>query len=160
MRILVAIDDSQQSDHVVQAVARLFRPEGTQVRIVQVLPALILCTDPQRSCGNAAAVKSPAEKARALLDKHARLLRAWGFQARALVERGGVAESIVDLAATWHADLILLGAGHRRVGSRFPLGMIAESVLGRAPCAVMIIREGSSIASEPSCTDKPAVGVS
>ena len=140
MRILLAIDESKHAEEAVQGVTYFFKPQGTEVRIVEVLPPVVLSAPPQMSRGYAPELDDLVKEARALVDKHAQQLRAAGFQVDALVERGDVRESIINCAADWHADVILLGSGgHKGVG-RLVLGSVAESVVRHAPCSVLVVR--------------------
>ncbi len=54
---------------------------------------------------------------------------------------GLVAETICDSAASWNADLIVLGSHGRKGLSHFLLGSVAEEVLKRSPCSVEVIKE-------------------
>lgn len=140
MKILLAIDESKHSEDAVQGVTHFFKPQGTEVRIVQVLPPIVLSAPPQMARGYAPELDDLVKDARALVDKHAQQLRAVGFQVDTLVERGGVRESIINCAADWKADVILLGSGgHKGVG-RLVLGSVAESVVRHAPCSVLVVR--------------------
>jgi len=140
MKILLAIDDSKHSEDAVQGVTHFFNPKGTEVRIVQVLPPIVISAPPQMSRGYAPELDDLVKDARALVDKYAQQLRALGFQVDTFVERGGVRESIINCAADWHADVILLGSGgHKGVG-RLVLGSVAESVVRHAHCSVLVVR--------------------
>ena len=140
MKILLAIDDSKHSEDAVRGVAHFFKPQGTEVRIVRVLPPIVLSALPQMSRGYAPELEDLAKDARALVDKYARQLRAVGFQVDCVVERGDVRESIIDASTGWDADVILLGSGgHKGVG-RLLLGSVAESVVRHAHCSVLVVR--------------------
>lgn len=53
---------------------------------------------------------------------------------------GSPAERIIDAAAEWQADLILVGS-HGRTGlARFVLGSVSQSVAAHAKCSVTIAR--------------------
>jgi nucleotide-binding universal stress UspA family protein len=140
MKILLAMDDSKHSEDALQGVAHFFTPQGTEIRIVQVLPPLVLSAPPQMSRGYAPELEDLTKEARALGEKYAQKLRGLGFQVDSVVEHGDVRESIIDSAATWGADVILLGSGgHKGVG-RFLLGSVAESVVRHAHCSVLVVR--------------------
>jgi nucleotide-binding universal stress UspA family protein len=47
---------------------------------------------------------------------------------------------IVDRAAEWHADLIVLGSHGRHGLDRFLIGSVSEYVARHAPCSVEIVR--------------------
>jgi universal stress protein A len=140
MKVLLAVDDSKHSEDAVKGVAHFFKPKATEVRIVQVLPPMVISAPPQMSRGYAPELEESVKDARALVDKYAKQLRTEGFQVNFVVERGNVRESIIDCAAGWHADVILLGSGgHKGVG-RLLLGSVAESVVRHAHCSVLVVR--------------------
>jgi nucleotide-binding universal stress UspA family protein len=47
---------------------------------------------------------------------------------------------ILDTAAKWHADLIVIGSHGRKGLDRFLLGSVSEAVARHAPCSVQIVR--------------------
>jgi universal stress protein A len=140
MKILVAIDDSKHSEAAINVVANYFKPQTTEVRILHVLTPIVLSAPPQMSRGYAPELEEQGTQARALLDKYAQQLRAAGYKVDSAVESGDVRETIIDSAARWHADLILLGSrGHKGMG-RLLLGSVAESVVRHANCSVLVVR--------------------
>lgn len=50
-------------------------------------------------------------------------------------------EVILDQAATWKADLILMGSHGRRGVNRFLLGSVSAAVATHAHCSVVILRQ-------------------
>ena len=140
MKILVAIDNSKYSEAAINGVANYFKPQATEIRILHVLTPIVLSALPQMSRGYAPELEEQAKEARAFVDKYAQKLRADGYTVDALVESGEVRECIIDSAARWHADLILLGShGHKGMG-RLLLGSVAESVVRHAACSVLVVR--------------------
>jgi nucleotide-binding universal stress UspA family protein len=140
MKILIAVDNSKCSEAAVHGVTNYFKPQAAQVRIVHVLTPIVLSALPQMSRGYAPELAEQEKQAHALVDKYAQQLRADGYQVDCMVESGDVRESIIDSAARWHADLILLGShGHKGMG-RLLLGSVAESVVGHANCSVLVVR--------------------
>lgn len=144
MRILVAIDDSKHAETAINVVANHFKPQATEVRVLHVLTPIVLSAPPQMSHGYAPELEQQAAGARAFVDEYAQRLRAAGFQVDSAVESGDVRETIIDFAAHWHADLILLGSrGHKGMG-RLLLGSVAESVVRHANCSVLVVRPPES----------------
>jgi universal stress protein A len=84
------------------------------------------------------------QPARTLLERIAAELRSSGFTARTDVRIGEVANTILDQAAEWHADLIAVGSHGQRSIHNFLLGSVAESVARRAGCSVAIVRTAAS----------------
>lgn len=52
---------------------------------------------------------------------------------------GAVRDEIIETAATWTADLIIMGSNGRTGFEHFIVGSVSESVLRRAICPVLII---------------------
>lgn len=66
--------------------------------------------------------------------------------------------AIVQLAADVEADLIIVGTHGRGWLAHFLLGSVAEGVVRRAPCPVLVVRPAGAIADavpqiEPPCPD-------
>jgi len=76
----------------------------------------------------------------ALVRRVAEKLRAAGFLVTTLVSEGEPAEEIVDTAADWGADLIVLGSHGKKGLKRFLLGSVSGKVALHAPCSVEIVR--------------------
>ena len=70
----------------------------------------------------------------------AETLRAGGLKVTTRVVEAEIRTAILDVAADWQADLIVLGSHGRKGIQRFMLGSVAESVARHAPCSVLIVR--------------------
>ena len=68
------------------------------------------------------------------------MLRKAGFQSTGLVRTGDARHEIIDYAAAWPADLIVIGSHGRRGLDRFLLGSVSEGVVRHAPCSVEVVR--------------------
>jgi len=78
--------------------------------------------------------------ARALVEHIANLLHSSGFKAETDVQIGDATMNILDTAAGWHADLIVLGAQGKRDLQNILIGSVAQSVARQAKCSVEIVR--------------------
>lgn len=140
MRVLIAIDDSKFSEEAVLAVARQIRPEGSAVCILTVLQPIALSPVPQMDARYAPELEAQAKEARVLVDRAATILRESGFKVETAIAKGDIRLEIIDSAAEWKADLIVVGS-HGRTGlPRLVLGSVAEFVARNAPCSVQIVR--------------------
>lgn len=147
MRVLLAIDDSEPSQAAVQAV--LERGPGPEVRVVHVvepaaslIPSLVAGAELGlwRGAEIEALRRTTLEEAQDLVAKAGRRLREAGLSVTTSVEEGDPRSKIIDLAATWPADLIVLGSHGRKGLDRFLLGSVSETVARHAPCSVEIRR--------------------
>ena len=140
MKILLAVDDSKFSDAALQVVIAQIPPQGTEVLVLHVVEPITLSPPPQMSASYAPELESRVKDGRELVEREAQRLRAAGFKADGAVENGDIREKIIDAAAEWRADLIVMGSHGRRGLQRFLLGSVAEHVARHAQCSVEIAR--------------------
>jgi nucleotide-binding universal stress UspA family protein len=139
MKILTGIDDSKFSEDVSRAIVAQFRTEHTEVRVLHVLQPSAPAP-PQMAAGYAPELDEQKKPARELVERIANDLRRAGFKVDAIVEVGDIRERIIDSAAEWGADLIVVGSHGHRGMQRFLLGSVAEFVARHAKCSVEIVR--------------------
>jgi nucleotide-binding universal stress UspA family protein len=85
--------------------------------------------------------KKKLERAQELVAAAADTLRAKGFETvDTAVREGDVRAEVIDAAAEWHADLIVIGSHGRKGMDRFLLGSVSEFVARHARCSVEIVR--------------------
>ena len=140
MKILVGIDGSKISGDVLRAVVTQFRTEETEVRVLHVLQPISPSAPPQMAARYAPELEDQKQEARELVERIAKELRNAGFKVDIAVEVGDIRERIIDSAAEWRADLIVLGSHGQRGIQRFLLGSVAEFVARHANCSVEIVR--------------------
>ena len=143
MKILMGIDGSKFSGDVLQAVITQFRTENTEVRVLHVLQPSAPAP-PQMAPGYAPELDDQKKPARELVERIADELRGAGFKVDTAVEVGDIRERIIDSAAEWSADLIVVGSHGQRGIQRFLLGSVAEFVARHAKCSVEIVRTSVS----------------
>ena len=142
MKILLAIDDSQFSEAVVQAVIAQFDPARTEVRVIHVIEPISVSAPPQMDPQYFPELREQVKGAQELVERAAHKLREAGFQVSTTVEKGDARSLIVDQAApaAWNADLIVLGSHGRKGLKRFLLGSVSEAVARHASCSVEIVK--------------------
>jgi nucleotide-binding universal stress UspA family protein len=140
MKVLLGIDHSKYADDIARAFISQFRPENTEVLVLHVLQPLGLMAPPEMAIGYAPELADQKQPAHELVERIAGQLRSATFKAETAVEAGDVRECILDAAAEWHADLIVVGSHGKRGIQRFLLGSVAEFVARHAKCSVQIIR--------------------
>ena len=124
-RLLVALDGSEFSERIlpyVRTIARLFGSE-----IILLFVAEGSTSDAYRTTMGR------------YLENLAAELRESGLEVQVQVHAGGPARTIVAVAETEHADLIML-ATHGRGGlDRLMLGSVADRVMHHMPCPVFLL---------------------
>lgn len=136
MRILVAVDLSQVSGALVGFATRLAARIGGELTVLHAYTA-----------GDAAVALQDAGLSIDQFVEHLhgealRLLREGGAEAgrfRIAIVEGNPVEAILERAAQDQADVIVVGT-HGRTGlRRLLIGSVAEGVLRRAPCPVVVV---------------------
>lgn len=133
--VLATLGDSDQSRFVVATAVRLVRElPRASVHLVHVLPAMVAdAEDPRASFVRALAqerLTSCAEAMRRVLER----------DVSTHLEVGEVATTIVSLAGSLGADLIVIGASDTTPLRRAVFGSVADHVLHHAPCNVLLAR--------------------
>lgn len=144
MKILMGVDDSKISGDIVRVIVTQFRIESTEILVLHVLQP-VAPAPPQMDPGYAPELEGDTKPAHALVERIAKELRVAGFKADTAIEVGDVRECILDSAAEWCADLIVVGSYGQRGIRRFLLGSVAEFVARHAQCSVEIVRTPGSI---------------
>lgn len=140
MKILLAVDDSVFSEAAVVSVAREFRPQGTEVRVLHIVEPIAISEPPQMSPGYFPELEDRLLQTQKLVDQIANVLSSADFRVTSSVVAGDARSKILENAAEWHADLIVLGSHGRKGLERFLLGSVSEAVARHAPCSVQIVR--------------------
>ena len=140
MKILLATDDSKFSEAAAKSLAGQFRPQDTEVRVLQVVEPIAISEPPQMSSGYYPELESQLSQAREAVDRVAKMLSSAGFRVTTSVATGDARSVILEDAAKWHADLIVLGSHGRNGLGRFFLGSVSEAVARHAHCSVQIVR--------------------
>jgi nucleotide-binding universal stress UspA family protein len=147
MKVLLAIDDSDCSNAAVRMVAEHYRPSDAEVKALHVvewpkdMPAYIGFAE------GAAAVSAILEmheerrrQGRSLVTGVVEQLKAAGFPATCEVREGDARRAILECAAEWSPDIIVLGSHGRKGLNRLFLGSVSEHVVRQAPCSVHVVR--------------------
>ena len=130
-RILVPLDLNRLSEGKLPATEAQARAFGAEVILLHVI-ANVAPSDE--------AVTVAESQSITYLNALAARLRSNGIAAHSLVRYGPPAEAILDEIVMQKADLVVLGASTRRGVSRLLLGSVAEEIIARAPCPVLLIR--------------------
>jgi len=144
VKILVAIDDSPYSQKVVEKIARRHWPPDSEFKILTVVEPVSLDELAQKDWLDVVAEVATRrlEHANHLCDKARKLLESQVADCTVHYEvrKGSPKAEIIDVAAQWSADKIVMGAHGRGVCPHFRLGSVSLTVAQHAHCSVEIIR--------------------
>ena len=135
------VDDSGFAEDLLRAMVAGIRHENAEVLVLHVLQPIDTVPPPEMAQGYAPELEDEKPPARALVERIAAELHITGFAVQTAVKIGDVANTILDQAAEWRADLIAVGSHGQRSIHDFLLGSVADSVARRAGCSVVIVRK-------------------
>jgi nucleotide-binding universal stress UspA family protein len=133
MKILIAIDASEQSQLAVEEAAASFWPERTSIKVVTVVDNFLgVPVDDVRLAAAQKLVDAAVDKLRDSL--------AIFGGVEGLVIKGNPKAEIIRSASNWHTDLLIVGSRGRKGLSRIVLGSVSHTALMAVPCSVRIAR--------------------
>ncbi len=133
MRVLIALDVVTQRAVAVNEAASRPWPAGTSFLLLHVL-------DPFPFAKAPITLKRAKEAAAVQLQNASRSMVAAGWKTETDVILGRPRRVISQIAASWKADLVMIGSNEAGALTRLFLGSTARSVLRHAPCSVEIVR--------------------
>jgi nucleotide-binding universal stress UspA family protein len=147
MKILLAIDGSECSAVATDAVVAQFRGRSAHVRVIHAINwehIVPIWLQFERGSEVARAYQQlrdvTARRAEALVARAARQLRDAGFATSTAVREGEPRRVILDGAAAWGAELIVVGSRGKTGLDRVLLGSVSEHIARHARCSVEIVR--------------------
>jgi nucleotide-binding universal stress UspA family protein len=143
MKVLVAIDDSKGSEAVIEAMITKFRLQDPEIRVLHVVE--FVRNSPEALewgflVDLSKVFDAQHKKAEEFVKRVAGNIRESGLEAGTCVREGDAKTQILEVAAEWKADLIVLGSHGRKGMDRFLLGSVSEGVARHAACSVLIVR--------------------
>ncbi len=146
MRILVATDGSDHSTYAVKEFCRLF-PNRSNLQIK------VLSTYEEQYLVAGEPFSASAEYYQQMADTLKKQAGHFTAQAVEIIRNGNgdfdltievingpPEKEIVEVAAEWRADLIVVGSHGRGLFGRL-LGSVSDAVIHNAPCSVLVIRK-------------------
>ncbi len=133
MKVLVAVDNSEASQAVLQEVAARPWPPKASIEVLNVVEPAHMWTVTQTA---EEAVKLSAD----LVHRAAGELQGRALEASGLSLKGDPKRVILDRAQESKADFIFVGSQGISALARFLLGNVASAVVRHAPCSVEIVR--------------------
>ena len=156
MKILIAVDGSEFSHCAIEKACELAGAmKNVSLKVISVYEAAIpMASEPfaisaeyyQRLDDYAEGqAKKAAEEGVDLIRKR---VSDPSIEVTRLVELGRPAQLIVEAAANWHADLIVIGSHGYGFWSRLALGSVSAAVVSHAPCSVLVVKARAAAAAK------------
>jgi len=148
MKILIAVDGSEPSEAALRKVREMVWPPGSTVRVLSAAfdPVVV----PEVGAVDYARAKEALHhEAEQVVSRAAKSLGGSSAAVEPVVRSGDPRLAILDEAAAWEADLIVVGS-HGRTGlKRMLMGSVAEYIVRHAPCSVEVARERKRASQTP-----------
>lgn len=141
MKIILAIDGSENSKVAVDELIQMPFAPYTEVRIVSAFENVLLGAPGQVPMGGL-----PSDYAEDTVEHAAQLLKGKNTQLSitTAVLNGSPKHAILEDAEAFNADLIVVGSQGHGAASQYLLGSVSHSVSMYADCSVMIVRKRSA----------------
>ncbi len=148
MKVLLATDGSASSEQAARSIAARPWPSSAEIRVLSavelILPATRVFLEPPlfNSSFIETARAEAMQRSQDAIAQSMQILGGAGLNASDSISvlLDSPKAIILDEAARWGADLIVLGSHGRRGVDRFLLGSVSESVAMHATCSVELIR--------------------
>ncbi len=135
--ILVALDDSELADRVIETLQELVLPQDGKVILCHVFPT------PESEMELPADRPHPESPARSYLqiEKHLQSYQAQlSVKTELEIVTGDPAEEIIRLANIYQADLIVIGSRGLTGMTRIVQGSVSIQVVEDAQCSVLVVK--------------------
>ncbi|MEM9644829.1 MAG: universal stress protein [Planctomycetota bacterium] len=142
MRILLAVDGSEDAMHAADAVSKMRTHEPADVHVVTVVNPPEVAVDSSAEIWLPQLLEEQQKGAERTLESARSRLAEGSCRVTTQICGGHIAHAILDAAEKFDADLIATGAvGHSPV-SRILLGSVSDDVATHAKQSVMVFRTG------------------
>jgi nucleotide-binding universal stress UspA family protein len=134
-KVLVAVGGQGIDSETVRLASRMTDPHGGKLYAVHIIEV-------NRSLPLGAVLDDVVERGEKILDEVEQLVAQSQLPVETeLVQARDTGPAIVDEAAEWGADLIVMGLPYKRRFGEFNMGKTVPYVLKNATCRVMLFRE-------------------
>jgi nucleotide-binding universal stress UspA family protein len=143
-KILVPVDGSSTSQRGLAEAIRIAKHCNATLRVLHIVNELVMAPGYPSVTGYTDVIDALRESGKKVLRTSEEQVRREGVACETqLVEVLGTtaANSIVDDARRWGADLIVMGTHGRRGIRRLALGSDAEIVLRHSPVPILLVRD-------------------
>jgi nucleotide-binding universal stress UspA family protein len=142
-RIVVGTDGSQTAGEAVRQAVELAKLAGATLEIVSAYEPVgraRLRDEGEEVPADVAYAVGPKEDVNQILESAAGAAKQEGVEVNTHAREGSPADSILDVAETTKADVIVVGNKGMTGARRFLLGSVPNNISHHAPCSVLIVR--------------------
>jgi nucleotide-binding universal stress UspA family protein len=149
-QIVVGTDGSQRANAAVEAAIEIAQHNGAILHVVhahRVVPATDVAAGAEIGIAPVDVVEANAgihEQGQIICDQVVNRAAQAGVRCEGHCVGGDAADSLIRIAETTHADLIVVGNRGMEGVRRFLLGSVPNKVSHHAPCSLLIIRTTQS----------------
>jgi nucleotide-binding universal stress UspA family protein len=144
-KVLVAIDGTGLSELVPKSLAKQVAPDQTEVLVLEVVEPLVSSVPPEMSPGYQPEMtvrrKELRDRAKGIVNPAVEVFRKAGFRADGRVIESDIKEGVIQTAAEWSADLIVVTSHARKGMAKFFHRSVAEAIVHEASCSVLVLKE-------------------
>lgn len=135
-KILVAVDDSKQSEQAVYEAVAIAKRNKTSLSVLHVKDETRLNGSPS---GLVMSLDSLEEEAKSIIEKVSQIInKEVEFESHYFM--GNPKKEIINFAKDFDADLIVIGSNSKNLLDRILVGSTTTYVVSHAPCNVMVIK--------------------
>ena len=139
-KLLVPVDLASEEPLEVRFAAEIAQSTGASITLLHVIDYVPMLLPVELPGGYPLPqIDIVREAAAKKLERMAAMLGR--LQVRTMIEVGGAATQIVEIAQRDKFDQIVIGSHSKRAVTRLVLGSVADRVAHSAPCPVTIVRE-------------------
>lgn len=143
--IVVALDSSDLSEHVIQTVQEFQLQPTTRIVLCHVIPPPVSDLEMVADLPHTQAAEIPYRNIEKQIEAYRAKLPG---ESQVEIVSGDPAEEIIRIANIYHADLIAIGSRGLQGVKRIIQGSVSSQVVESAHCSVLVIKPQSVLSSD------------
>ncbi|MCX6023082.1 MAG: universal stress protein [Chloroflexi bacterium] len=161
--ILAPFDGSDQAESALPLLERLARALHAEVTLARAVPYPVVTGDPSGTAFISpdlytSIIDSEEQVAREYLEDLAGSFSNLGVQTHIAVRLGGAVEQLLALEQATGCDLVVMHTGGRAGPLRWLLGSVADAMVSRGRCPVLLTRRPAGLPAQPGPVLTPLDG--
>jgi len=148
-RILVPLDGSTRAERALPIAARIARAADGSVILVQVATLPATYSTYLASSAYTEAIETELKNAEDYLNALANSELLAGIETETKALFGAVAQTILSVACSYSADLIVMSSQGKTGLKRWVLGSVAQKIARHSPLPVFVLHEGGPLPARP-----------